>query len=76
MHCINTALIRINARIENIENIHRFTNNIRNVGYIYFLKKIIVSSKIVARKLTYCKNKILIKEYFQQKKEKDCERPL
>lgn len=76
MHCINTALIRINACIENIENIHRSINNIhnkitrRNI-YIYtyiFLKKITISSKRIARKLTYCKNKI--KEYLQQKKKK------
>lgn len=78
VHCINTELIRINAYIENIENIHRFTNNIRNNEitrrliriYIFFFRKIITSSKIVTRKLTYCKNKILTKEYLRQKKKK------
>lgn len=46
MHCINTELIRINAYIENIENIHRFTNNIRNneitrrlIRIFFFFKK-------------------------------------
>lgn len=46
VHCINTELIRINAYIENIENIHRFTNNIRNneitrrlIRIFFFFKK-------------------------------------